>query len=69
MPRVAFIGLGRMGHGMAGRKSRSWTHIVGYVITMAGVIYLIFQLEYPRLGFIRMDSMDQVLVELRQRMN
>jgi len=58
-----------VGHGMAGRKSHSWTHIVGYVITMAGVIYLIFQLEYPRLGFIRIESMDQVLMELRQRMN
>ena len=58
-----------VGHGMAGRKSHSWTHIVGYVITMVVVIYLIFQLEYPRLGFIRMDTMDQVLVELRQRMN
>jgi hypothetical protein len=58
-----------VGHGMAGRKSRSWTHIIGYVITMVVVIYLIFQLEYPRLGFIRMESMDQVLVELRQKMN
>lgn len=58
-----------VGHGMAGRKTRSWTHIVGYVITMVVVIYLIFQLEYPRLGFIRMESMDQVLVDLRERMN
>jgi hypothetical protein len=58
-----------IGHGMAGRKSRSWTHIIGYIITMVGVIYIIFQLEYPLLGFIRIESMDQVLVELRQRMN
>jgi len=58
-----------VGHGMAGRKTRSLTHIVGYVITMVVVIYLIFQLEYPRLGFIHIESMDQVLVELRQRMN
>ena len=58
-----------VGHGMAGRKSHSWTHIIGYVVTMVAVIYLIFQLEYPRLGFIRIESMDQILVELRQRMN
>lgn len=58
-----------VGHGMAGRKSRSSIHIAGYVITMVVVIYLIFQLEYPRLGFIRMEATDQVLVELRQRMN
>lgn len=58
-----------VGHGMAGRKSRSSTHIVGYVLTMVGVIYIILQLEYPRLSFIRIESMDQVLSELRQRMN
>ena len=58
-----------VGHGMAGRKSHSWTHIVSYVITMVAVIYLIFQLEYPLLGFIRMESVDRVLAELRQRMN
>lgn len=58
-----------VGHGMAGRKSRSWTHIIGFIITMVGVIYIIFQLEYPLLGFIRIESMDKVLVHLRQRMN
>lgn len=58
-----------VGHGMAGRKSRSLTHVLGYVITMVVVIYVIFQLEYPRLGFIPTESMDQILVELRQRMN
>lgn len=58
-----------VGHGMAGRKTRSWTHIFSYVITMVAVIYLIFQLEYPLLGFIRMESMDQIMVDLRQRMN
>jgi hypothetical protein len=58
-----------VGHGMAGRKSRSWTHILGFVMTLAAAICLIYELEYPRLGFIRIDAMDQVLVELRQRMD
>ncbi len=76
-PKIIFVTLVALtlvsammvGHGMAGRKTRSCTHIIGFVITMVVVIYLIFQLEYPRLGFIRMESMDQVLVEMRQRMN
>ncbi len=58
-----------VGHGMAGRKSHSWTHIIGFVIAMAGAICLIYQLEYPRVGLIRMDAMDQVLVELRRRLD
>jgi hypothetical protein len=58
-----------IGYGMAGRKSRSWTHILGFVITMAAAICLIYELEYPRLGWIRIDPMDQVLVELRRTMD
>lgn len=57
-----------VGHGMAGRRSHSWTHLIGFVITMAAAIYLIYELEYPRLGLIRIDAMDQVLVDLRQTM-
>src|SRR5262249_31574607 len=52
-----------VGHGMAGRKSRSWTHLIGFVVTMAAAIYLIYELEHPRLGLIRIDPMDQVLVD------
>jgi hypothetical protein len=58
-----------VGHGMAGRKSRSWTHIISFAVTTAAAIYLIYELEYPRLGSVRVDAMDQVLVELRQTMN
>jgi hypothetical protein len=58
-----------IGHGMAGRKTRSLTHIIGVVMTMVAAIYLIYELEFPRLGLVRIDEMDQVLVELRQRMN
>ncbi|HWQ92013.1 MAG TPA: DUF4239 domain-containing protein [Clostridia bacterium] len=57
-----------VGHGMAGRKSRSWTHLIGFVVTMAAAIYLIYELEYPRLGLIRIDAMDQVLMDVRQTM-
>ena len=53
---------------MAGRKTRSWIHIIGFVVTMASVIYLIFELEYPRLGLVRIDPTDQLLVDLRKNM-
>ena len=32
-------------------------------------IYVIMDLEYPRLGFIRVDAADQALIELRASMN
>jgi hypothetical protein len=57
------------GYGMAGDKSRSLLHIVGFAVAVSVTLFIVMNMEYPRLGFIRLDSADQVLVELRQRMN
>jgi len=35
---------------------------------MAGSTYVILDLEYPRIGLIRIDKADQVLVDLRNSM-
>ena len=56
------------GYSMAGSKSRSWLHILGFATVMAVAVYVILDLEYPRLGLIRIDAFDQALVELRESM-
>jgi hypothetical protein len=56
------------GYAMAGGKARSWIHMVGFALIMATTVYVILDLEFPRLGIIRIDAFDQVLVELRQTM-
>ena len=56
------------GYGMAGGKSRSWIHFLGFASVMALTVYVIVEIEYPRFGFIRVDAADQVLSELRQSM-
>jgi hypothetical protein len=56
------------GYGMAGGKWRSWIHIFGFAAIMAVTMYVIFDIEYPRLGLIRVDAFDQALVDLRQSM-
>lgn len=56
------------GFGMAGSKSRSWLHILGFAGVMAVAVYVIIDLEFPRLGLIRVDTFDQALVELRASM-
>jgi hypothetical protein len=56
------------GHGMAGTKSRSWVHQLVFAATLAISVYVIIDLEYPRLGLIRVEAFDQALVELRQSM-
>jgi len=56
------------GYGMAGAKSRSWLHILGFAAVMAVAVYVILDLEFPRLGLIQVDAFDRALVELRESM-
>jgi heme/copper-type cytochrome/quinol oxidase subunit 4 len=56
------------GYGTAAAKTRSWVHMVGFALVMAAAIYVILDLEHPRLGLINIHTADQVLVDLRQSM-
>jgi len=49
--------------------SHSWIHIIGFSLAMAITIYVILDVEYPRIGFIRIDQTDRVLIDLRKSMN
>jgi hypothetical protein len=75
-PRIIFILLFVLalassllaGHAMAEGKRRTWIHMLCFSLAMAAAIYVILDVEYPRLGFIRVDAMDQTLIELRNSM-
>jgi len=54
------------GYGMASSKVISWVHMLGFAAAMALAVYVIRDIEYPRLGVIRVDTFDQALVELRE---
>ncbi len=57
------------GFEMADGKKRNWTVILGFASVMAITVFVILDMEYPRVGFIRVDAIDQVLVDLRQSMD
>ena len=40
-----------------------------FTITVGGSAYMIVDLEFPRLGLIRVDSADQLMIDLRKSMN
>jgi hypothetical protein len=52
----------------AASSRRSWVHIVGFAVATAAVIFVIVDIEYPRMGLFRVDSFDQVLVDLLKTM-
>ena len=56
------------GFAMSKTPTRSWMHIVGVAATLAIASYAILELESPRLGLVRAESIDRALVELRETM-
>jgi hypothetical protein len=76
-PRVVFVMLFGLalaasalaGYGMTGSKMRSRFHMLGFALVMAFAVFVILDIEYPRLGLIRVDAFDQALVDLRADMN
>jgi len=56
------------GYQSAREKDRDWMHKIGFAGIVACTIYVILDIEYPRLGLIRIDAIDQVLVNVRAGM-
>jgi hypothetical protein len=75
-PRVIFFLLAGLspvcsalvGYVMCGNIVRSWFYMLLVATTMSLTLYVILELEFPRLGAIRIDAADQTLVELRNAM-
>jgi hypothetical protein len=75
-PHILFVmlyglGLGASllaGFGMAAAKARSWIHMVTFAATLAITLYVVTELEFPRLGFITIETFDRFLVEAYEQM-
>jgi hypothetical protein len=57
------------GYGMAGSRTKGRVYVLGYTMITVLTIYVIFDVEYPRRGLIRLDEWDQLLVDVRASMN
>lgn len=56
------------GFSMGARPGRSWPHVIGFAAILSLTIYVTIDLEYPRLGLIRVDDFDQFLAAARAAM-
>jgi hypothetical protein len=56
------------GFSMGADPTRSWLHVVGFAAILALTIYVTVDLEFPRLGLIRIDYFDELLAEVRAAM-
>jgi hypothetical protein len=54
------------GYGTGLNAERNWLHRLMFATAITAAVYVTLDLEYPRYGFIRVDAVDQLLVDLRQ---
>jgi len=56
------------GMAMARSPTRPWPHILAFTLVICTTTYVILDIEVPRLGFIRVDAADKLLLELLDSM-
>lgn len=52
------------GYDMSSARDRHWIHVLCFVAAIAFTFYIVLNIEYPRLGIIRIKEFDQPLIEL-----
>lgn len=56
------------GFGMAAATARSWIHMLIFAATLTVTLYVVTDMEYPRLGLINIENFDHFLVDARRQM-
>jgi hypothetical protein len=56
------------GYSTSVSQSRDWVTIAAFALVIAAAVYVILDYEYPRMGVIRLDPVDGLLVETLEKM-
>jgi len=65
---VALICAFIAGDSLAAAQSHSWSHVLGFALLTCISMYVILEIEFPRIGFITIEKYDQALVDVRTSM-
>lgn len=65
---LSLVGALLVGYSTSRNKDRKWLHTVIFAAFLSLTVYVIVDVEFPRLGLIRIDSADQALIDLRKTM-
>ncbi|MGH8766411.1 MAG: DUF4239 domain-containing protein [Burkholderiales bacterium] len=56
------------GYQSGNQKVNDWVHHIGFACIVAFTVYVVLEIEYPRLGWVRIEAIDQLLVNVRGSM-
>jgi len=57
-----------VGYDLAGGMRRNWLHVLTFALLFSLTLYVIIDMEYPRVGLIRVTAMDRLLEDVRDSM-
>lgn len=56
------------GQSLAVAKPRAWSHMIAFAFITCLGVFMILEIEFPRMGFLRISDYDQALVEVLDSM-
>lgn len=56
------------GFGMAAASTRSWVHMMLFAGTLTAALFIVTDMEYPRLGLVRIEAFDHFLADAYEEM-
>jgi len=62
---LSLIGSLVAGYNLGIEQKRDWFLTIVFMLLMTGTITIILNLEYPRIGFVKLDDFDFELISLR----
>lgn len=65
---LALLGGFLVGYTTAEAKEKNSLHVVSYILLTAFTIFVILNLEFPRVGFLRFSSFDHILESVKENM-
>ena len=65
---MSFVCALLLGHATSQNAARSWLHILTFAAVISLTVYVIIDIEFPRVGLIRVDSADDLLLQVRESM-
>lgn len=66
---IALLAATLAGFSTAASPRAPWLHAIIFALVLGCAIYVILDLEFPRIGLIRVDALDHLLVEARRSMD
>lgn len=65
---ISLVCAGLVGYQMGATEVASRAHMLAFALILAFIFYVILDFEYPRLGLIRIDDFDSLIVQVRSSM-